>query len=134
VSQRLVARGETLVAVEVLERINVGQQKHERHARGKPLRDRRLERPRVRQAGQRVAFCENAELREHHAVAPGEPADQCADRHLRERARERSHAQNLVGLDVRVQHDAAGIEARRQQPGDDPEPRAEGHAASAIPR
>ena len=49
-SKRLAARGEALVAVEVLERVHVREQEHERAAGGEPPRDRRLERPRVRQA------------------------------------------------------------------------------------
>jgi hypothetical protein len=52
-SQRLAARGEALVAVEVLERVHVGEQEHERDAGGQPPRDRGLERPRVRQPGER---------------------------------------------------------------------------------
>ena len=53
---------------------------------------------------------------EHRAVAPREPADQAADRDVREGPRERPLAKHLGGLDVGIQDDAAGIEPRRQQP------------------
>src|SRR5256714_7568711 len=84
------------LVVDPLGPVHVPEHERERNSRGEPAVDRGLEGARVRQAGEEVPLGQSPEAIDELAVVTGEPADQHADAHAREKPEGGARGGHLV--------------------------------------